>query len=676
MTRTLTLSDLGLAGHVSLSNSNFEQHFYFPAPQGVALKDAHFEIHGTYLHPFVGAAALTLLVNGRAEFAHRLPDNEGNYFFSEKGANGSTFTYRRLEGQGDEIDISLPQQELQGQGGFVDLGLVLSSQTDATHCIDERGRGNELSIDPKATQLRYSFDGASVQDIRSLLGTLPHRPVILLPRRQLTAKQYDAALRLSLALSEKGLQPEFIALPQVGDVVDTASLPNAASVKIPEAMADAIARRQPYKIAQPVEIAVWLALRMMSPDGLAQVVIDPEPTRQALLAALPGIGADDNGPGNQLWLESGLSEAGNWLAKATLGNANVRISMLAGQPVLALEGENMAGGVGLIASTWRQIAGSSELLLNQALHMSDKDSKQPHIHFASNLPVQNVAGSAEWVTPIQLNRLPDGKWPDSLELNLMAAPSGDGLSPVVSVFMNDNLLTALSLRTDGEITRLRARIPLYALRMNNLLRVEIRRRNTGGHCSGTMQSFPVQLLPSSLLNLRDAAKGAQFFMLGTKFDRNSEVAVPARYLLDSLNTLPVVAAVLRGLAVGETDFSLIADAKPGFKPSYTFAAFESAPDSETQLVTAGSGRLVVRNRYSHTVFDSAGLGNLAVIQLIDSGKQQGVNVTTVNGVLPALRAPLELSAGDLAIADAGGVRLAINLDSPRATGSWTNRIAV
>ncbi|MDD5384413.1 MAG: cellulose biosynthesis cyclic di-GMP-binding regulatory protein BcsB [Gallionella sp.] len=666
MTRVLTLADMGLSEQVSFSNRNFEQHFYFPVPQGVVLKDAHVEIHGAYLHPFTGTAAVTLLVNGTPVFTHRLPGGDDGFSLKLVDLNGATFSRRHLDEQGGAIDISLPLHKLRAQGGFLDLGVVLSSQVDATRCIDERGRGNELSIDPKATRLVYSFEGSSVQDIHSLLTTLPRRPVILLPHRELNAVQYGAALRLSQALSGMGLQPEFAAVPQVGDVVDTVLLEDAAkiaSVRIPGAMASAIAQRQPYKIVQPAEAAIWLALRMMSPDGLAQAVIDPAQTRQALLTALQGMDAD-SALGKQLWRELRLDEADRWLPKAALGNANVRVAMLAGQPVLALEGGDIGRGADLLASTWRQIAGSRELVLGTALQMPNRDSSLPHIHFAPNLPVQNVSEQAEWVVPIQLSSLPQGKWPDSFELNLMAAPSGDGLAPVVSVFMNDNLLTATSLRTDGEITRLRAHIPMYALRANNLLRVEIRRRISGGHCSGMAQSFPVQLLPSSYLNLRDAQAVTQFFMLGTGFGRGSEIIVPARYLQDAANTLPVVSSVLRGLSFGETDFKLAINAKPGFKPLHAFVAFESAPDSDTQRVAAGSGRLVVRNKRDHAVFDSAGLGSMAVLQLIQSGHQHGISVITVDGTLPALRKPLELSAGNLAIADAEGVRLAINLDDP------------
>lgn len=666
VTRVLTLDDMGLSEQVILSNRNFEQHFYFPIPQGVALKDARVEIHGTYLHSFAGAAAVTLLVNGTPVFTHRLPGTDDGFSLKLVDLNGAALSSSHSDAQGNVIDISLPLRKLRGQNGFLDLGVALSSQIDATHCIDERGRGNELSIDPKATRLVYSFEGNSVQDLRSLLTALPRHPLILLPHRKLSVDQYGTALRLSQALSGMGLQPEFAAVPQVGDVVDTALLADTvgiAGIRIPSAMANAIAQRLPYKIAQPAEATIWLALRMMSPDGLAHAVIDPAQTRQALLSTLRGMDADSR-VSKQLWRELQLGNAGSWLPKAALDKANMRVAMLAGQPVLALEGEDTGRAADMLASTWREIAGSPELVLSAALHIPDMDSSLPHVHFAPRLPVQNVSESAEWLIPIQLGDLPEGRWPDSFELNLMAAPSGDGLSPVVSVFVNDNLLTAASLRTDGEITRLRAHIPMYALRANNMLRVEVRRRISGGHCSGMAQGFPVQLLPSSYLNLNNAEAATQFFMLGNGFGRNSEIVIPARYLQDAANTLPVVSSVLRGLSIDETDFKLLSDAKPGFKPSHSFVAFESEPVSETQRVVAGSGRLMVRNKRDHAVFDSGGLSRLAVLQLIRSGRHHGVSVITVGGSLPVLHKPLKLSEGNLAIADAEGVRLAINLDDP------------
>lgn len=663
--RSLSLTDLGLSKPAALNNRGVEQHFYFPVPQGVELQDARIEIRGKYLHPFPEAAAVTLLVNGEPVFSQRLPGG-GGLFLKMVDLNGATFSRGHTSDEGEEIDISLPLRKLRAQGGFLDLGVVLSSQIDATRCIDERGRGNELSIDPAATRLVYSFAGGSVQDIRSLLATLPRQPVILMPKRELSPVQYGAALRLSQAFSNMGLRPAFVALPSVGDVVDTALLAQGAQRfegRIPEEMGDAIAQRRKYKIARAEEIAVWLALRMRSPDGLAHAVIDPAQVRQVLLDSLRGTDAESV-LGKKRWSELGLDEAANWLPGASLPKANVRVAMLAGQPVLALEGPDMEKGGDLVASVWREIAGSRELALETALHVSGQDNSSPHVHFAPGLPVQNVAERAEWTVPVHLGGLPQGRWPDSFELNLMAAPGGDGLSPVVSVYMNDNLLTSATLRTDGEISRLRAQIPLYALRADNQLRVEIRRRTSGGHCSGQAQGFPVQLLPSSYLNLRDAPEATQFFMLGSEFGPDSQIVVPPRYLQDAANTLPAVSSVLRGLAANGTGFKLVTDAKPGFKPAHTFVAFESAPYSDTQEVVTGSGRLVVRNRRDHTVFDSAGLGRLAVLQLIRSGKQQGVNVITVDGNLPDLRKPLELSAGNLAIADAEGARLEINLDDP------------
>lgn len=670
VTRTVTLHDLGLTGQISLGNRNVEQHFYFPMPQEAALKNAYIEIHGTYLHPFSEPTAVTLLVNGAPVFTQRLPGNEREFFLKLVDLNGATHSRRPADPHGDGIGISLPLGKLRAQGDFLDLAVVLSSQVDATRCIDERGHGNELSIDPELTRLVYSFESDSIQSIRSLLTTLPRHPVILLPNAELSALQYGSALRLSQALSGMGLQPEFVAVPQVGDVVSTANLTEAlknSAVHIPAEMANAIEKGRSYKISESAEIAAWLILRMMSPDGLAQAVIDPEQTRQSLLNALRGMDGNKD-LDRTLWKKLGLDDAGNWLSVPALDKANVRIAMLAGQPVLALEGENMLQGADLINTAWRQIAGSRELALATALHVPDMDSPLPHIHFARNLPVKTVSERAEWVVPIPLNKLPQGQWPDSFDINLMAAPSGDGLSPVVSVFMNDNLLTATALRTDGEITRLQAHIPRYALRANNQLRVEVRRRVLGSHCSGPVQGYPVQLLPSSYLNLRDAPHAKEFFMLSTDFGRDSEVAIPAHYLQDAANTLPMVSSVLRGLSIDETNFKLTVDAKPGFEPSHNFVVFESMPDSDTQQVVTGNGRLVVRNLKDHTVFDSVGLGDLAVLQLIRSGNKYGVSVSTVDGTLPALTKPLELSAGNLAIADKQGVRLAFDLDD--AANDW------
>lgn len=657
VTRTLTLADMGLSEQVILSNRNFEQHFYFPLPQGVELEDAHVEIVGTYLHPFAATEVVTLLVNGTPVSAYRLQESGGELPSaapSSKRPNGGA------------VRISLPLHGLRTQGDFLDLGVVLSSQIDATRCVGEFGRGNELSIDTKATRLVYSFEGNSVRDIRGLLSTLPRRPLILLPSRHLDAAQYSAALRLSQALSNIGLQPEFAVVPQVGEAVDTALVADVAkisSVRIPGVMADAIAQHRPYKITKPAEAAAWLALRIMSQGGLAHFVIDPDQTGQSLLAALRAMDSDSKTV-KELWNKLGMDGAGNWLFKPTLDKANMRIATLAGQPILTLESDDWGNGADMLASSWLQIAGSRELALSTALHLFDRESSLPHIHIASSTPVQNMSGKAEWVVPIPFGGLPQGRWPDSFELNLMAAPSGDSQPPVVSVFMNDNLLTAALLRTDGEITRLHAHIPMYAYRADNQLRVEIRRRIAGEHCSSMAQGFPVQMLPSSYLNLRGAQEATQFFMLGAEFTRNSEIVIPSRYLRDAAGTLPVVSSVLRGLSFGETNFRLVVDAMPGFKPSHTFIAFESEPESDMQRVVAGNGRLIVRSKPDRVIFDSAGLGSMAVLQLIRSGRQPGVRVITVDGVLPALRKPLKLSAGNLAIAGPEGVRLAVNLDDP------------
>lgn len=669
-TRTLALSDLGISEPVSLGNRNHEQHFFLPVPQGIALKNARLEIHGTYLHPFPERAALSILVNGVAVFTQSLSDREGGFSLKLAYLNNEYSTNRNNPDSGlsKEIDLSLPLKNLKSQEGFLDLGVVFSTQVDVTGCMDERGRGSELSISPKATRISYTFDGDSVRDVRTLLTTLPHRPAILLPSRQLTQVQYEAALRLSQAMSGNGLQPEFVTIPQPGDMVSTKDMISTSELdRIPSLRKLLAAARNhaDFKIAQADDVGAWLILRMLSPNGLAQAVIDPDQVRKVLAAALRQIPPPDAHHLQKLFGQQlQLDHADQWLNKATLDKASVRVSLLAGQPVLAIDGPDMLKGATLIATMWHKIANGQELALGAIAPLADKGNSSPHVHLPQNLPIRHVSANAEWQIPVRIGELPEGQWPESFELSMMAAPSSDGLSPTASILLNDNLLTATALRTDGKITRISAKIPLYSLRANNILKVEISRRVESGHCSGSSQDTPVQLLPSSYLELGNVQDTTHFYMLESFLAHKSEIAIPFRYLENAEQTLPTVSAILRGLSVGALGFNLSVHAKTSFTPARPFIAFELKPSPSTELASTASGRLIIRNGHDQTVFNSAGLGELAVLQLAHSDKQPGVFVASVTGKLPRFNGPLELSFGNLAVADAQGVKLAVDMDDP------------
>ncbi|HLP96866.1 MAG TPA: hypothetical protein VK149_00330 [Sideroxyarcus sp.] len=651
--RVISLADMGVSESITLHSRNFERHFYFPLPQGAALKNGRLEIRGRFFHPFDDRSALTILVNGEPRLTRTL--SRRSEMLSLKLAEFGGSVYSSGNDTGQEFDLKLPISAAESKGGFLDIGIVLSAQLDAEHCVDLRGHGDELVIDPKMTRLSYSYDTDEVKDIRTLLAALPRQPVILLSGEKIGQAQYETALRLSQGLAGLGMRARFIAVPQVGDVVGTEGLSEIAEwglIPSAGAIREAAKTRSRVKLRRAEDVAAWLIAHMLARDGLGQIVVDSVKTRQALAAALRHVPMSAA-------LQQRIGRSEQWLGAGGNGDDNLRLARLGGKPVLLVEDIKATA---LIASLWQVLADVPKMGLESATAL-DKEY-DGDLHFARNLPIQNIPSSGEWQIPLRLTDFPDGKWPDTFEINLRAAPGGDGQAPVASVILNDNLLMVEALHTDGEMTRVSAQAPLYAIRANNLLKVKVNRREEGGHCSHVGQEALVQLLPSSFATFRGAPDTTQFYMLQPMVSRHGQVVVPKRYLDSAAQTLSVVSSVLRGFSIGPESFALTVAEEDEFSPERPFIAFETAPASVSELISTANGRLVVYNGSEKKAFDSAGMGELAVVQLVRSHRKPGVYITSVTGTLPLSAVPLDFSEGSMAVFGKQGVKLAVNLDDP------------
>ncbi|MDD5300492.1 MAG: hypothetical protein PHD65_08360 [Gallionella sp.] len=664
-TRVVALSDLGLTDPVALNDgdTNREQHFFFSVPQDVVLKDVRIEVRGVYLRAFTGEATLSFLVNGVPVSKLSLSGNEDEFSRPVKADDIASSPVRGAR-PAKEIVLSVPVKNFDAKKGFLDFAVVLSSRVSKD--VRDTGGGNALSIDPKETGLIYTFDAASVRDIRSMLGTLSFHPVILLPERVLGQSQYEAALRTALALYQTGAQPEFVTIPKVGDTVYTDGLPVPDELKAMPLFSDfsaASEKHTPLKITRPEQIGAWLVLRALSPRGLAQIVLDSARTRKYLREALGHVA--DLGLEKRLASWGKIAQFDQWLAQDTSQKANVRVSSLAGQPVLLLDEPNMAQGAALIDTMWHEVANSRDELLDKALLLTNDEQDKTHFYFAQSQSVKYVEKNIEWTVPFKLSDLPEGKWPEEFEINLVASPMGDSVQPVASVFLNDNLLSASFLRTDGKIERVSARIPMYSIASNNYLKVQVRRRCDDGKCADNMQSYPVQMLPSSYLGLASRSDYLQFFMLPPAFGHAGDVILPVRYLEQSDQSLSFVSAILSSLSAKSSGINIHFSDKPEFSPKRTFVSFEVAPSSANGLIRSGNGQLTVRDAGGRAIFDGAGMGALATLQLVHAGGRAGVVVSSVSNQLLRFSEPLDISQGDFAVLDAKGVKLSLNLNDPK-----------
>lgn len=662
-TRVVTLRDLGLTDSVSLADrsSNREQHFFFPVPQDVSLSDVRVEVRGVFLRAFTGDAALSFLVDGVPVSKLSLSGSEDGFSRPVRADDPAASSVRGAR-PAREIKLSVPLRKLDSRKGYLDFAIVLSSRTGKDH--GETAEDNALSIDTRETGLTYTFAPSSVKDIRSLLRTLPSRPAILLPGRVLSEAQYEAALRTALALSQTGLQPEFIVLPALGDRihVDRSWLPDGLeTVPLFRDFYAASARGDQLTIARPQQIGAWLVLRALSPNGLAQIVLDPVQTGRHLGEAIHQIPTPGQEERLAAWRK--IARLDQWLAAEAGRKSNVRVAQLAGQPVLLLDEPGMAQGAALISTMWHEVANSQDELLDKALLLTNDEQDKTHFYFPQTQSVKYVESDAEWVVPFKLGDLPQDKWPEAFEINLLASPTGDGVQPVVSVFLNDNLLGGDFLRADGQLERISARIPMYSVASSNYLKVQVRRR-CDGRCPEGMQSYPVQMLPSSYLELGSRGDYGQFFMLQPALGHAADVLLPLGYLKQSDQSLPFVSSILSALSARTHGIDIRFGDKAEFAPERTFVSFEMAPRSASGLVRSGNGRLTVRNAEGRVVFDGTGMGPLATLQLVNADRRSGVAVFPVSDSLPRFSEPLEIPQGDFAILDAKGVRLSFNLSDP------------
>ena len=655
--RSISLGDLGLTKPVTLNQQMRERHFYFPIAQNIALKDAYIDLDLIYLRQFSGEDGLTILVNGSPVGTHSFAEAMMSPFLKMTGIDGKPWSADSPGSVNEEIHLSIPLKNLDPALRFVDVSLSFNTKKSTESCTYIAGRGNELLLE-SSSHLRYRFDRSSVLDVRTFLTTLPERAQILLPP-QPDALQYEAALRLLMGLQAQGLNPRLIVFPKIGDEVATGNmqLPDSWNgIPMFQSLFSALRQQQKFHIANDVDVAAWLAVRLSSASGLADVLVDSAALRAALLKA------------SEIWREQGMlqrlsvggQQAIAWgKTPAQPAQPNLALVNWAGMQMLLLDSPDQNPAALLTGSFWSAIANGAELGVAHVGSLG-VESHSHRLMIAQNLPVQYLRAEVHWEIPFAAKDMPNGERPNALQLNIVSAHRTGDAPAVVSVFMNDFLLTAKELRSDGEITAVNAFVPLYTLKSNNVVRIEVfdaEKKN----CFSS-QALPVQVLPSSYLGLGGAGDVQEFFSFLPLLTSYSTVIIPPEYLRHPGESLPTVSRVLQGLGMSADGYKIELPSSGDFVAHGPFVSFEVLPKGLSSLVETRLDQLVVRDKHRAVVFDSKGLGSLAIAQIIAG---QGVLVSRVGKDALDLQVPLDFSAGNLAIMDGQGVKLTLNTHDPQ-----------
>ena len=638
--RSVSLADLGVREPVVLRAPDASQELYLPVPAGLPISDATLQLDASYLRANGGRTTFLLSLDGSPVQARNVTDAQGDGSLSI-GVDGE------------------PRPS-----GFVRVGLQWSSVLDENVCTDQTAIGNVWKVAP-TTRLTYQFDTSAVSDVRTAWSALPARPVVLVSGGKLDAAAYDVAWRLEALLMRGAAAPVTVRMPAVGDTVNLGSVQVPAALQAIPAFA-ALAAGGSHKLANPAELGALIAL---APAGVfaPNVVVADDALRAQAGAALDALRGEmqaasaDAASAFDAW----RTRAGGALV-APFDKGELRLAHLGGLPTVVV-GDDL--GVSALSRTWTGIAVSQRLVVHELaaspnLSAGGSSDKVALSLIGGTPRTLDVLTSATWEASFDLAAVSgDGKIPRRVVLDLAAAPAADRNGQTASIFFNGVLIGSQLLDTDGHAQRVSADIPVYALGPVNTLRVLFQRQPAGG-CRPREQGYPAAVLPGSHLVLGTGPLGENFTGMVARFSRAANVIVPEAYLADPATTLPRVARLANaaGVAPSRATLQVMASGQTA-QPKAPFLAADVALDSETGHASFSDGRLTLKGRGGSMLADMSGLADIGLIQVVRSGSTPGIVYRSV-GNAPVLPPGMQLSQGDVAIADASGVLKTLDTQYP------------
>jgi hypothetical protein len=648
VSRTVTLADLGITTPITLGNTNDFHEFYLPVPAGLPLTDARIGFAAHYLRGDAGTTTLLLSVDG------------------------APVSSRRLNGDDGRADLDVALAGRPRDTGFVKLGVNWAS-TEAGHqpgryrCEPDYAIGNVLTVDPE-TKLSFRYDTRSLDRLDVAWAALPSSPVVLVSGRTLQRDAFDTAWRVGVALERTGKHAIIRALPITGDTIDTRGLDIPAALSGIPAFA-ALARGGNHTLANAAEVG---ALLMLDSPSLAPDLVIADKTMQTRLAeAFDALGrqlavsGDDTAAAFTAWRASRAS-----LAAAPLPARQIALTLLGARPVIAVAAGAGAQAAGVFSDFWRHILDTRQATVTTAgLPSSSKDEAAISITaLGGSSAAFDVVSRGDWSTRFALNAaLVNGRMPNELVLDVAAAPGASSTRPVVSVFMNDLLLAAKQLDANGKSERLTARIPGYALNVDNTLRVSFQRQPVSVDCNEVPQGFPVNVLPSSYLRAGRPEPDGTFVGLLPLMGAKPALIIPDRYLADAVASLSRI--VRLGMAAGISPTGTVLMVASNGQVSTLdkpFLALDVKLDGAPPKATLDGNHVHIDGKAAPWL-DLGGVDRLSVAEVVHSSGQDGILWHGMGGAAFLPTEPFVLNRGDIAVIGRTGPVAWIDSADPSAS---------
>lgn len=641
--RSVTLKELGIVDPVVLAGTA-TQDFYLPVPRGLPLGDASIAFDGRYLKGEPGTSTMVISLNGTPAVSQTVPDGEGT------------------------LQRNLPVAQPARASDFVRLGVNWRNRNNSQQrCDENHSLANSLTISPQ-TRLSYRVDPRDVRTIEDVWNTLPVRTTVLVSGRQLEQASFDSAWRIGASLQRNNRRMQVRALPAVGEVIDLRGLEVPAALAGVPAFAALRGAEPQHKLASDAELGALLMLGAAQVSG--DIVVADKALQQRLTAAFAALQAQlasdpDAGQALQQWRARRAP-----LASEALASQQLRALPMGRQMVLAVASDAGARVAGLQEAALQRLLVSDNVTVAAAQPPQWDEAKGIRLSSLGGSPDSfDVLSRGEWTMNFPLSAVASqGRMPGEITLYVAAAPGASATRPVATLFWNGMLLSARQLDANGQPERLRARVPGYALGINNTLRVSVQRQPYSADCNEIPQPYPASVLPAiSYVTPGKAEPNGSFIGLLPLLGARSQLLVPASYLSAAPAALERMAnlAAASGLSASQAEL-VVAQADAPAKPSMPFVAMEVPVDGAKPLVTVTDGQQLRIRGKSLDWLDIKGLKQLSSAEVVTAGGQQGVLWRAIGEWTGGLGEPFLLNRGNIAVIGGDGPLAWLDSSNPDA----------
>ncbi len=641
--RSVTLKELGIVDPVVLAGTA-TQDFYLPVPRGLPLGDASIAFDGRYLKGEPGTSTVVISLNGTPAVSQTVPDGEGT------------------------LQRNLPVAQPARASDFVRLGVNWRNRSNSQQrCDENHSLANSLTISPQ-TRLSYRVDPRDVRTIEDVWNTLPVRTTVLVSGRQLEQASFDSAWRIGASLQRNNRRMQVRALPAVGEVIDLRGLEVPAALAGVPAFAALRGAEPQHKLASDAELGALLMLGAAQVSG--DIVVADKALQQRLTAAFAALQAQlasdpDAGQALQQWRARRAP-----LASEALASQQLRALPMGRQMVLAVASDAGARVAGLQEAALQRLLVSDNVTVAAAQPPQWDEAKGIRLSSLGGSPDSfDVLSRGEWTMNFPLSAVASqGRMPGEITLYVAAAPGASATRPVATLFWNGMLLSARQLEANGQPERLRARVPGYALGINNTLRVSVQRQPYSADCNEIPQPYPASVLPAiSYVTPGKAEPNGSFIGLLPLLGARSQLLVPASYLSAAPAALERMAnlAAASGLSASQAEL-VVAQADAPAKPSMPFVAMEVPVDGAKPLVTVTDGQQLRIRGKSLDWLDIKGLKQLSSAEVVTAGGQQGVLWRAIGEWTGGLDEPFLLNRGNIAVIGGDGPLAWVDSSNPDA----------